>query len=120
MRQVFVDTSGFIASYLETDDFYDQARLFLSSLSTDVRFTTTNFILDETYTYLRDDAGIEKAVKFAKFISSDLPELKSFRVLVEDEKKAWKYFKKLPVPIMCYRAGPAIRIEPCQTRPEEA
>ncbi|MEK7521590.1 MAG: PIN domain-containing protein [Patescibacteria group bacterium] len=97
MRQIFVDTSALVASYIENDDFHAQAASFLSANSNEsVHFVTTNFILDETYTYIRNDAGKEKALMFSEFINKDLLELDKVRVLAIDERVAWKYFSDLP------------------------
>ena len=51
-RNVFIDTSAFIAMRVSDDVHYNAAQGFLKAVKDQrLRLHTTNFILDEVYTY---------------------------------------------------------------------
>lgn len=62
----FVDTSALIALADRTDQYHSQAAQFICNLTTEPRFHTSNYILNEMITRLRFTAGIEVALEFAK------------------------------------------------------
>ena len=64
VKSIFVDTGGFIA-LLHTDDRYHEAAAsFYRRLGQAVLKVTTNFVIAETYTFLRYEAGHAEAVAF--------------------------------------------------------
>lgn len=96
VKSIFLDTSAFVGLYIENDDFHLQAIDFLTSLPAgQTQFVTTNFILDETYTFIRKDAGKSKALLFKLFLEENFDQVKVIRVLRTDEAKGWKYFSNL-------------------------
>jgi predicted nucleic acid-binding protein len=62
---VFVDTGGWIAVAVDSDTFHDAARIYYASLLLRrVPLFTSNYVLDETMTRIRYDAGHELACRF--------------------------------------------------------
>lgn len=94
MTAIFIDTSAFIALYLKGDNFHLKAIEFLKQLQRKTTFVTSNFVLDEVYTFLRVDKGKKVAVEFAEFLAQNAEVVKLRRISIEDEKEAFKYFKK--------------------------
>ena len=88
-----MDSSGLIALYRSDDDFHERAVNALQKLKEN-DFVTTNFILDETYTFLRKFVGKEKAVNFSRFLQSNAITIKIKRIGLLDEKKAFSLFEK--------------------------
>jgi len=95
MTAIFIDTSAFIALYLKSDEFHSQAVSFLTALPEDASFVTSNFVLDEVYTFLRATKGKEVAVAFAEFLAQNAETVKINRVTLEDEKAAFRFFGRL-------------------------
>lgn len=94
MTNIFIETSAFIALYLKGDDFHSKATSFLKSLKEKTIFITSNFVLDEVYTFLRANKGKNVAVNFAEFLAQSAEVVKLRRISLEDEKEAFGYFKK--------------------------
>jgi len=94
MTNIFIETSAFIALYLKGDDFHSQAAELLKELRGKTTFVTSNFILDEIYTFLRAKKGKQVAVNFAEFLAQNAEVVKLRRISLEDEKEAFGYFKK--------------------------
>jgi len=95
--KIFIDSSAFIALYLQDElfhlkavDFWKKAR------EKKLHFFTNNFIFDETLTWLVKRKGKAIAVGFGNYLlqNNDIVPVKS--ILPEDEKMAWKLFCKLP------------------------
>lgn len=95
MTNIFIDTGAFIALYLWGDDFHQKAVRWLKSAEGKVTFWTTNYILDETYTFIRSVKGKDTSVAFAQYLSSNSDIVKVKRVSLEEEKEAFVLFKKL-------------------------
>ena len=86
-RNVFIDTSAFIAMRVSDDVHYNAAQGFLKAVKDQrLRLHTTNFILDEVYTYFCRTH--EVAVEIAELIMNN-PLIILHRVSVGDEKEAW-------------------------------
>ncbi len=68
MNRIFVDSSALIALAKTNDDRHADARDFLAGLTGSFQFLTTDYILDETVTRLRDSLGAEKAAYFVEKI----------------------------------------------------
>jgi predicted nucleic acid-binding protein len=92
MRRVFVDTSAFVALEDADDEHHEAALQFQTSLLPRVtRFVTTNFVLDETYTWLRMNIGHAKAVEFGGRVK-DSKLLQVQHISEEIERRAWDIF----------------------------
>lgn len=73
MRRLFADSSAFIALAKTNDDNHRRAREFFENLPMPFRIVTSDYILDETATRLRDSLGADKAVVFCeKILASGL------------------------------------------------
>lgn len=82
MKKLFVDTSALIALAKTNDDNHDRARIFFEGLTSPVQMVTSDYILDETATRLRDSLGAEKAACFCETIF----ESRLYKVLFIDRK----------------------------------
>src|SRR4030066_1488659 len=90
-RNVFIDTSAFIAMRVSDDVHYNAAQGFLKTVKDQrLRLHTTNFILDEVYTYFC--RSHEVAVEMAELIMNN-PLIIFTRVGAGDEKAAWDILK---------------------------
>jgi len=90
-KEIFIDTSALIAMRVEDDINHKKAQKFLSVIRDKrLRLHTTNFILDEVYTYFCKSHAI--AIEMAELIM-DNPLILLHRVTVEDESKAVKILK---------------------------
>ena len=104
MPDIFVDSSAFIALEAQDDQYHAVARRYQMSLvSQPVRFVTTNFVLDETYTWLRRRASHAQAVAFGDNIRQSA-RLIVHRITADQEAAAWDIFvryedKDLATPI---------------------
>ena len=94
MRFVFVDTSAWVALKHKGDSLWQQATTVNRALLTSgVRYITSNFVLDETYTLLRLRAGHHIAVELGEEIAqSQLVTV--IRVSEVLENEAWQIFKR--------------------------
>jgi len=89
---VFVDTSMFKALVDEKDDFYKQAIQIWQRLKTQkTQLVTSNYMLDETFTLLRNRRGRIVVDKFRKSFLK-VNEIKIIRVTIADEAGAWEWF----------------------------
>lgn len=91
-RDIFVDTSAFIATRVRDDINHKQAYDFLQRIKEEkLRMHTTNFILDEVYTYF--SRAHEVAIEMAELIMNN-PIITLHRVGVEDEDNAFRTLKE--------------------------
>jgi len=91
-RDVFVDTSAFIALRVSDDEHHEAAQQYLKVIKTKrLRLHTTNFILDEVYAYFCRIHAV--AVEMAELIR-DNPLITLHRVNQEDEELAWQILKQ--------------------------
>lgn len=92
---VFVDTSGFKALVDPRDEFHTRAKQSWKDLSTKgVNLVTSNYVLDESYTLIRQRCGLVVARSFRKLIAESGKEIKVMRVTLDDELSAWSWFEK--------------------------
>lgn len=94
-NSVFVDTSWFKALLDQKDDFH--ARALKQSISIEkakLQLVTTNYIVDESLTLLRQKSGLDLALKFRDSLVDMRDYLKFIRVTPQDETKAWDWFPK--------------------------
>ncbi len=90
-RDIFIDTSAFIAMRVRDDLNHENAQNFLKTIKEKrLWLHTTNFILDEVYTYFCK--AHEIAVEMAELIMNN-PLIVLHRVAVDDENNAWKILK---------------------------
>ncbi|MBU1070778.1 PIN domain-containing protein [Patescibacteria group bacterium] len=95
MSKIFIDTSGFKALVDEKDDFHGKAvKLWGKLLRLDDGFVVSNYILDESLTLVRMRRGLDKVLKLRDFIAESSQVIKIYRVSIEDERGAWKWFEK--------------------------
>ncbi len=94
---IFVDTSAWIAIEDKKDVNHVKAVQFKQHLQTSrIRLTTTNYILDETYTLMLLDLGYARTVKFKQkpdgLLDSNL--LITIHITPEIEQAAWETFER--------------------------
>lgn len=58
----FIDSGVFIGAFIENDMHHEEAKTILKSIAKQ-RAITSDYIVDETVTYIRRKAGIEKSVQ---------------------------------------------------------
>lgn len=93
--KLFVDTSAWIAFFAPKDAHHDHAReAFAELLSRNALVVTSNYIVDETVTWLRMRAGHADAVAFRDIItrSQEASRLHLAWVSESIEQKAWELF----------------------------
>lgn len=66
MRNLFVDTGAWIALLRRDDARHAEANAFYKAAARDAKLITTNYVVDETVTRLRYDAGLRSALDFKK------------------------------------------------------
>jgi hypothetical protein len=94
MREVFVDTSAWIALSNKRDRLHDIAvKINKKLLQSDGRYVTTNFILDETYTGLLTKVGHSAAVDFGERIRNTQV-IQIVHITEDIEEEAWNLFKQ--------------------------
>lgn len=97
MINIFIDSAAFKAVFDESDEFYKKAHdYWLEALSEEIRFITTNFVLDETYTLFRSHLGKKQALILRDKLASSPKSIKVVYIQQVDERQAWEYFEKLP------------------------
>ena len=91
-RDIFVDTSAFIAIRARDDANHKRAYDFLKRIKEEkLRLHTTNFILDEVYTYF--SRAHDVAIEMAELVMNN-PIITLHRVGVEDEDNAFRTLKE--------------------------
>lgn len=94
--EIFIDTSAFIALFIRDDEFHKRAiKYWQKTKERDQEFLTSNFVLDELYTFLRARKGKKTAIDFANYLAENTDIVEVKRIFLQDEKRAWQYFKKL-------------------------
>lgn len=68
MKRLFIDTSALIALAKTNDDYYQKAKTYFEELRPPFCLITSDYVLDETATRLRDSLGAAKAVFFCQKI----------------------------------------------------
>lgn len=93
--KIYLDSSLFKALVDETDDFHRKAQTIWEKLLKEkVQLTTSNYILDETFTLIRIKCGLDKAKKLRIILSGYADNLAIKRVTARDEARAWDWFIK--------------------------
>ena len=97
MTPVFVDTGAWLALMVKRDQDHARAAAHYRRLSKAKRpLLTTNYILVETYTRIRYDDGLEKAIRFHEILRQALQvgrlQLEWITPSLHDE--AWQLFQR--------------------------
>ncbi len=94
MKQIFVDTNGWIALNSKRDQFHEIAwKTNRRLLRNGYQYITSNYILDENYTGLLARVGHFAAVDFGEKIrASRITAM--IHITEEQEEQAWELFKK--------------------------
>jgi len=94
MKQILVDTNGWVALNSKKDQLHNTAiNINKELLKNGYRYVTTNFILDETYTGLLIKVGHFASVDFGEKIRKSLT-LQTVHIAEDIEDEAWELFKK--------------------------
>lgn len=92
-HKLFVDTSWFKAFSDPRDDFHQKAsEQFAIIQKNGIELVTTNFMLDESYTLIRNRVSYQSVMEFRQLLKSLSSVLELVRILPEDESNAWKWF----------------------------
>ncbi|MEW6619697.1 MAG: PIN domain-containing protein [bacterium] len=97
MKRILVDTWAWCALTNKKDTFHKiAAQIDKDLIEEGYRYVTTNFILCETYTLIRNNAIHKIAVEFGEGIeiSKSAGLIQIVHITSEIEKEAWKIFKK--------------------------
>jgi len=91
---IYIDTGAFLARYVKSDQYHEQAVEFWNRLhKTQERCFTSNFVVGETLTLLGRRAGYPFAIQRARIIYSSR-ELNILRPTLEDELQAVDIWEK--------------------------
>ena len=95
-NQIFIDSGGFKALIDGNDDFNGGAVLIWKRLKEeeDIELFTSNYIIDECMTLLRNRCGLEKSLILRTILIEGEPMIKVIRIKVIDEAGAWRWFEK--------------------------
>jgi uncharacterized protein len=92
--KIFADASWFKGLVDNKDDFHGQAVELLERINVEENdLITTNFIIDETFTLLRQRCPRERVKEFYDLIE-EMSKLTIVRVGAMDEKRVWEWFWK--------------------------
>ena len=91
---LFVDTSGWIANFVDRDQHHEKARRFVPlSLREYVRFITTDYVFDEAVTRVRFQGGHQEAVQLGEVILTSKT-VTLLEIGSRLREKAWHLFRK--------------------------
>jgi len=95
--RTFVDTSAWVAIIDDSDKYHHQAKShYLQLLKKKTDFLTSNYVLAETYTWLRYHISHRYAVRFHEMVTS-AEKLRTLEILWVDRALAdlaWEIFEK--------------------------
>jgi uncharacterized protein len=96
MQKIFIDTSGFKALIDDKDQYHEEVGDIWEKFRSDTHanLVTSNYVLDESYTLLRQRLGFIKAKRLRKLLSENAEIFYVARVTVDDELNAWEWFKR--------------------------
>jgi predicted nucleic acid-binding protein len=92
--KVFIDTGGFAALYNQRDDKHEQAKTVWNRIREErPQLFTSNDVVSETITLLRNRSGFKEAVEFGNALFSTAL-VRVLHVTNTDQANAWTLFKK--------------------------
>lgn len=93
-RLIFVDTSAWVAAFVDRDQHHEAAANVMEKLLDEGKmFLTTDYVFDETVTRLRYEGGHAQAVKVGEqILASRVARVVEVGRKLRDE--AWRIFKK--------------------------
>ena len=93
MRQILVDTSALCALADRSDRNHQSVAEFVGSQAKQVVLIVTDYVLDETLTWVKARFGAQPAIELGKRIrSSDF--CRFTRLTTDDEMATWEIFKR--------------------------
>ena len=93
MNRIFLDTGWFRAEVDERDGEHVRAKsVFRRIKKEQLRMVTTNFVLDESFTLIRDKCGLHRAKRLYEFLEAFPEKFEVERVMVDDERRVWEWF----------------------------
>ncbi|CAN2049170.1 PIN domain-containing protein [Candidatus Magnetomoraceae bacterium gMMP-1] len=102
---IFVDTGAWIALSDKSDQYHEDAKIIYTQLKQKKkRFLTTDYVIDETVTRLRYDAGHQVAVNFFELIEKS-QEIGILRIISIEKKffrEAVSIFRKYNTAILSF------------------
>jgi uncharacterized protein len=96
---VFVDTGGWIALLKGDDHMHERARRhYERRVAESARFLTTNYVVDETATRLRYDAGLHAAMAFRRALERAVSERRTRIAWIDPrlEREGWEVLERYP------------------------
>lgn len=94
-RHVFLDTSFFKALIDTKDEFHTRALVWWEDKARTTRlYATSNYILDETFTLVRNRCSKAIAFDVRDLLAEVEPSIDIVRVILKDETDAWQWFEK--------------------------
>jgi len=95
--RIFVDAGGWIAIVNDSDKYHSKAKAhYLQLLKGRTNFLTSNYVLAETYTWLRYHAGYRYAIRFHKMVTA-AEKSGNLKILWVDRaiaSAAWEIFER--------------------------
>ncbi len=93
MKQLFIDSSAWLALESSRDQYHDIALAFAQKEARQFQWVTTNWILSETVTLLRRRANHAVAIRFMERLRAS-KKLRIVRIETPHEELAWVIFKR--------------------------
>lgn len=97
MTLIFVDTGGWLALLNATERLHPRALAYYEArIAAGDRFLTTNYVVDETATRLRYDAGVDAALAFRDALDRSIDSKRTRVVWVESrlEREGWQILRR--------------------------
>ena len=92
-NKIFVDTGWLKGLVDDKDQYHDVAGEILSKMRKGKeKFLTTNFVVDETFTLVRDKCGVHRAKQLKEMLRDFGAGMEIERVASDDERRVWKWF----------------------------
>ncbi|HJZ05965.1 hypothetical protein A2634_01340 [Candidatus Amesbacteria bacterium RIFCSPHIGHO2_01_FULL_48_32] len=93
MNKIFLDTGWFKAELDERDGHHLRAKNIFRRIKKErLVMVTTNFVLDESFTLIKDKCGVFRAKRLFGFLTKFPEKFGIERVTLEDERRVWDWF----------------------------
>ena len=93
MRQIVVDTSALCALVDRDDRYHHAVEIFLNENAAQIMLLVTDYVLDETLTWVKSRFGSRSALKLGRRLRSS--NFCAFvKLTAEDEEATWRVFEK--------------------------